>query len=327
MGIDYTTYESTCNASIEAQNITFQGTLGWTFNGTYISTNNFTIDITVNGFTTNIGSSTCRTSNVDAQNLILRHYIPKLNIIGQARVASLTITDPFIKDMNIQVDGILTLGTYTPTYNYLYITGTATSIISLCYNPSDSKDFFSKNNSSTSTGKVIYLQNSNTNAWDSNPSGESDITGSYKGIADNISTYNECINNVNFSTLLPIELTSFTAHGSEDAIHLEWEVASEKNLSDYRVEYSINGTNWREIDRVETVGPTSFNTQYNSTFTNDFPHGFVYFRLKQVSLDGSESYSKTIVLDNTISNESFKALKVGAIDILYNDHERRFVKK
>lgn len=113
----------------------------------------------------------------------------------------------------------------------------------------------------------------------------------------------------------------------QNAIRLEWEVATEKDMHNYSVEYSINGTNWREIDRVETVGKTSFVTQYNSTYTNDFPHGFVYFRLKQISLDGSESYSKTIVLDNTISFESFKTLKVGPIDILYNDHERRFVKK
>jgi len=113
----------------------------------------------------------------------------------------------------------------------------------------------------------------------------------------------------------------------QNAIRLEWEVATEKDMHNYSVEYSINGIDWHEIDVVDAMGTTSFATHYISNLADDFPHEFLYFRLKQVTLGGLESYSQTIVFDNTTSNKSFKTLKVGPIDILYNDSERRYIEQ
>lgn len=326
----YTTYQSSCNAKIEAQNITFQGRAGWTYNGVY-KTNNFTLDITQGGNIVNIGSS-CGDSKFEVGKLTLKNNVAQINVEELALLKSIDLTGTYTS-VNLHVDGTLTEG-YIAGYNKLLMNGSDNSTINLCFNPTDGMNFQENGTAfatkSNSTGTVIYLQNDIiANAWnsESSPKTEKDIQGMFREIGDRISTYEECINGFHLSTLLPIRLTSFTVHGSQEAINLEWEVATEKNIYYYDVEYSINGIDWYEIDHVEAMGTTSFTTQYNSTFTNDFPHGFVYFRLKQITLDSTESYSKTIVYDNSISNETFKALKVGPIDILYNNQERKYIKK
>ncbi len=105
------------------------------------------------------------------------------------------------------------------------------------------------------------------------------------------------------------------------------EFDAEKDYKTIVVEYSKNGTDWREIDQVDGMGTTSFATQYSSIVTNDFPQGFLYFRLKEITFDGIESVSHTIVYENTPSSQSFKSLQYGHLNILYNDNERRYVKQ
>ncbi len=326
----YTTYQSSCNAKIEAQNITFQGRAGWTYNGVY-KTENFTIDITQGGTIIDIGSN-CGTSKFNVQKLTLMHNVAQVNIEEVALLQSIDLSSMYTS-INFHVDGILTEG-YVWGHEKLLINGTDNSTISLCYNPTDGMDFQANGTASAtksiSTGKVIYLQNDIiANAWNigSSPKQEGDLQGTFREIGDRISTYEECINGFHVSSLLPIRLTTFTAHGSQEAINLEWEVATEKNIYNYSVEYSKNGFDWDEIDNVEAFGTSSFAIQYNSTITNEFPNGFLYFRLKQVSLDGLELYSDIIVYDNTRSNETFKTLKVGPLEILYNNSERRFIEQ
>ena len=325
-----TTYQSSCNAKIEAQNITFQGRAGWTYNGVY-KTNNFTLDITQGGNIVNIGSN-CGDSKFEVGKLTLKNNVAQINVEELALLKSIDLTAAYTS-VNIQVDGILTEG-YIAGYNKLLMNGSQNSTINLCYNPTDGKNFQENGTAfatkSISTGKVIYLQNDIiANAWNigSSPKQEGDLQGTFREIGDRISTYEECINGFHVSSLLPIRLTRFTAHGTQEAINLEWEVATEKNIYNYSVEYSKNGFDWDEIDNVEAFGTSSFAIQYNSTITNEFPNGFLYFRLKQVSLDGLELYSDIIVYDNTRSNETFKTLKVGPLEILYNNSERRFIEQ
>ena len=326
----YTTYQSSCNAKIEAQNITFQGRAGWTYNGVY-KTNNFTLDITQGGNIVNIGSN-CGDSKFEVGKLTLKNNVAQINVEELALLKSIDLTAAYTS-VNIQVDGILTEG-YITGYDKLLMNGSQNSTINLCYNPTDGKNFQENGTAfatkSISTGKVIYLQNDIiANAWNigSSPKQEGDLQGTFREIGDRISTYEECINGFHVSSLLPIRLTRFTAHGTQEAINLEWEVATEKNIYNYGVEYSKNGFDWDEIDNVEAFGTSSFAIQYNSTITNEFPNGFLYFRLKQVSLDGLELYSDIIVYDNTRSNETFKTLKVGPLEILYNNSERRFIEQ
>ena len=325
-----TTYQSSCNAKIEAQNITFQGRAGWTYNGIY-KANNFTLDITQGGNIVNIGSN-CGDSKFEVGKLTLKNNVAQINVEELALLKSIDLTAAYTS-VNIQVDGILTEG-YIAGYNKLLMNGSQNSTINLCYNPTDGKNFQENGTAfatkSISTGKVIYLQNDIiANAWNigSSPKQEGDLQGTFREIGDRISTYEECINGFHVSSLLPIRLTRFTAHGTQEAINLEWEVATEKNIYNYSVEYSKNGFDWDEIDNVEAFGTSSFAIQYNSTITNEFPNGFLYFRLKQVSLDGLELYSDIIVYDNTRSNETFKTLKVGPLEILYNNSERRFIEQ
>ena len=328
-----TTYTSLCGSKTEAQNITFKGSAGLTYKGIY-SAKIFTIDIAggAPSTTVNIGSD-CGDSKFEVEELLLKNNVTQININEKTRLDSIDISG-INKNGSVEmhVDGILTLGKVITGGKSLFLTGIKNSaVMSLCYKPTGNNDFATKA-SSTYAGTVIYLQyneNSTSNTWSigSSPKNEGEILGNFHEIPDNISSFKECLNGFNFASLLPIELTSFRAYDSQDAIRLEWEVATEKDMHNYSVEYSINGMDWDEIDVVDAMGTTSFATRYISNLANDFPHEFLYFRLKQVTLGGLGSYSQTIVFDNTTSNKSFKTLKVGPIDILYNDSERRYIEQ
>lgn len=232
---DKTTYTSLCDSKTEAQNITFQGLAGLTYNGTYKATNKCTIDITEGAPSiVNIGNN-CGDSKFEAEELLLKNNVTQINIKEQAQIDSLDISG-VSTSANIQVDDILTLGKITTGGKSLFLTGITKSIMSLCYNPTGGKDFLS----SSSAGTVIYLQSDNiSNAWQNThtPISEADLSSVFNIKKDDLSkSFDECINGLNFATLLPIKLTSFTVQGSEDDINLEWEVASEKDLDNYSVE-------------------------------------------------------------------------------------------
>lgn len=315
------TYSSLCDSKIEAENIILQGRAGQTYNGIYIATC-CTIDITERNVSFDLGSN-CGTSKFDVQKLLLKHNAKGMNIKEQAHIRSLDVSNTS-QNSSIEVDGILTLGVITG-YEKLHIKGSDDAILNLCYNPTGNRDFLA---TTTYTGRVVYLQrNDLSNAWNSekSPKIESDIQGSYSEIPDKISTYEECLNAFHLSSLLPIEMDSLIVKGSKDLIHLEWEVATEKKIYNYKVEYSINGTDWKEIDVVDAMGTTSLSTHYTSSIANNFPFVFLYFRIKQTSFDGLVAYSHTTVYNNTSPNKLFKTLKVGPLDILYKNGELRYI--
>lgn len=86
---------------------------------------------------------------------------------------------------------------------------------------------------------------------------------------------------------LPITLVSFKGNQNGNAIHLNWKVADEINLSHYELEQSTNGINFTKIATI-AAGKTlySFIDKNISYFSNKY-----YYRLKIVDSDGKFSYS------------------------------------
>lgn len=316
---EHTNYVSTENAKIEAKNITFEDRAGREYKGSYIAEESFTIDNTNGNIDIDI---TITSEKFDVKKLILSNNIGTVTVGGEAKIDTLDATTT---NVTMTLNGMLTLG-YVEENTKLSLNGTKGSILSLC----DKRATPLFKSPSTTAGTVIYLQNNDVaDAWKSGttPIATGDLQNAQPLVADNTSTKQECLSGVHVSGLLPIEITSFTARGSQEEITLEWELASEKDYKTIVVEYSKNGTDWREIDQVDGMGTTSFATQYSSIVTNDFPQGFLYFRLKEITFDGIESVSHTIVYENTPSNQSFKSLQYGHLNILYNENERRYVKQ
>jgi hypothetical protein len=96
----------------------------------------------------------------------------------------------------------------------------------------------------------------------------------------------------------PIELISFTAEKAPQNVVLRWSSASEMNFSHFFIEKSTDAVNFEQIGMIKGEGNSS--SQHDYTFTdNSANQGIVYYRLKQVDIDGSFKYSviKSVKID------------------------------
>ena len=94
---------------------------------------------------------------------------------------------------------------------------------------------------------------------------------------------------------LPIELLAFTGRLAEDHVALTWETATETDNSHFFVERSTNGFTFTAIGRVEGAGNSTEAIRYDYP-DYDYPTGRVYYRLRQVDFDGTESVLETVAI-------------------------------
>lgn len=92
---------------------------------------------------------------------------------------------------------------------------------------------------------------------------------------------------------LPVELTAFTATlASPRTVRLAWATASEKNSARFEVERSPDGVAFARIGTVAAAGSSTTALTYGH-LDDKLPAGTAqfYYRLRQVDLDGTSSYS------------------------------------
>jgi hypothetical protein len=98
-----------------------------------------------------------------------------------------------------------------------------------------------------------------------------------------------------------VELVSFKADADEDGIMLKWETSTETNNFGFDVERSPDNIKFEKIGNVKGKGTTTEAQQYSYkdiSITNG--KGKVYYRLKQIDLDGTSNYSTAIEVDYSI---------------------------
>ncbi len=89
---------------------------------------------------------------------------------------------------------------------------------------------------------------------------------------------------------LPVELTAFTAEAKNAAVQLAWRTASEKSSAWFEIERSHDGQVFTKIGQQAAQGTKVSTTDY--TFLDAQPGAaVVYYRLRQVDVDGTFSYS------------------------------------
>ena len=104
---------------------------------------------------------------------------------------------------------------------------------------------------------------------------------------------------------LPIELLAFSGRLADDHVALTWETATETDNSHFFVERSTNGFTFTAIGRVEGAGSSTEAIRYDYP-DYDYPAGRIYYRLRQVDFDGTESVSETVTI---ISEEAVTGLQ------------------
>jgi hypothetical protein len=92
---------------------------------------------------------------------------------------------------------------------------------------------------------------------------------------------------------IPVEMAGFDATVKGQSVQLSWKTASETNNAGFEVEHKYRSGDFEKLGYVEGEGTTSKPQSYTYEVTSDLDPGPHRFRLKQVDLDGSSSYSGT----------------------------------
>ena len=97
---------------------------------------------------------------------------------------------------------------------------------------------------------------------------------------------------IDSTSIVPVELISFTASVSGNDVVLNWQTASELNNKGFDIERSNDNAAWKVIGVKEGMGTTTETHYYN--FIDDISgltQGKNYYRLKQVDYNGNYKYS------------------------------------
>lgn len=97
---------------------------------------------------------------------------------------------------------------------------------------------------------------------------------------------------------LPIELVSFNASLVEDAVSIDWIVASEINNNFFTVERSKDAYDWSELTRIPGLGNHNNEVSYHCMDVSPYS-GISYYRLKQTDYDGKYKIFRpvTVIID------------------------------
>ncbi|MEO6330333.1 MAG: T9SS type A sorting domain-containing protein [Ginsengibacter sp.] len=104
--------------------------------------------------------------------------------------------------------------------------------------------------------------------------------------------------NLSLGGPLPATLVSFAGTGLQNnKVQLDWNTLMEVNCSQYKVERSVDGSFFYEVSAVSGNGTTTLKHFYSITDDVSSAAGsVVYYRLKQLDIDGKASLSKVIVV-------------------------------
>ena len=102
---------------------------------------------------------------------------------------------------------------------------------------------------------------------------------------------------LNLQAPLPVELVSFSGWWAEGGAELRWATASEKNSSYFQVERSLRGDGgYAPVGRVTAAGSSSSAHRYqlHDAEAGHLPAHLLYYRLRQVDVDGHEAFSPVV---------------------------------
>lgn len=106
---------------------------------------------------------------------------------------------------------------------------------------------------------------------------------------------------------LPVELSYFGAKADNGDLLLEWTTASERNNAGFAIEHRLaTEATFREVGFVDGTGTSDRIQEYNFRIPDPGP-GRHMVRLKQIDLDGSVTYSSTLLTEVEVPGDYFLA--------------------
>jgi len=131
-------------------------------------------------------------------------------------------------------------------------------------------------------------------------------------------------------SVLPIELVSFESENKSCGENIiTWKTASEVNSDYFELERSFDAINFESIKRIIST-ENSYQVKNYSYKDDSKTNGYIYFRLKQVDLDGTINYSiissvysncgeKTIIKTTNLLGQEVSEDFNGCRIIMYSD--------
>lgn len=103
----------------------------------------------------------------------------------------------------------------------------------------------------------------------------------------------------NGTSPLPVSLLSFGGKRVEDIVKLNWLTASEINSREFEIQRSYTGSeDFETIGSVASIGNNKgTKSSYSYTDKDVYSNSTIYYRLKQIDMDGKYSYSPIVVID------------------------------
>ncbi len=96
-------------------------------------------------------------------------------------------------------------------------------------------------------------------------------------------------------TALPVELLNFTGRKTEEGVLLNWQTASEFDNDYFEMERSFDGETFEKIGEVAGKGNSADISNYQY-LDRSYQNGSNFYRLKQVDVEGSFSYSHVVLI-------------------------------
>lgn len=98
------------------------------------------------------------------------------------------------------------------------------------------------------------------------------------------------------TSIVPVELSSFTAENIDTEVILKWSTATETNNRGFEIEKKSIKGEWERIGYVPGFGTTTEPKTY--TFADENVSSGIYtYRLKQIDFDGSVNYSNEVEIE------------------------------
>lgn len=104
-------------------------------------------------------------------------------------------------------------------------------------------------------------------------------------------------------SMLPVRFTSFVAKKAGNKVNLSWSTAQEINNNRFEIEKSLDGNDWQTIAMVMGAGTTTTVSDYSYT-DQQVKDGTLYYRIRQVDMDGKTTVSGTQIVrsENSVNS-------------------------
>lgn len=122
---------------------------------------------------------------------------------------------------------------------------------------------------------------------------------------------------------LPVRFIGFNVARQNNNVLVQWTTAEEMNSSYFEVQRSENGTNWITIANIAAAGTTSFTHSYSYTDINATAK-LIYYRIRQVDIDGKFSLTPVRIIKSASGNAEIKitAASTGSVYVHFSEQVR-----